>query len=390
MSATFQDMLSDIKSKIREITVHELRERLASNEPPMLFDIREPEEHQNGVIEGARTLPRGYLELKIESLVPDRKTPVAIYCAGGTRSALGAHALQQLGYQDVVNVEGGIGAWSRAGYPLEHRRMLTNEQKARYARQIILPQMGEEGQQKLLNAKVLCVGAGGLGSPTALYLAAAGVGTLGIVDNDKADLSNLQRQIIHTEESVGTSKVESAKATLSRLNSDITINVHDTRLDSSNVMEIFRGYDIVVDGTDNFPTRYLINDACVFLGLPNVHGSIFHFDGQVTVFNAGGDKPCYRCLYPEPPPPELAPSCAEAGVLGAICGIIGTMQAAETMKLILGAGDLLAGRVLSIDVLRGTVRELKTRKDPSCPVCSANPTITELIDYEEFCSLNAH
>jgi molybdopterin/thiamine biosynthesis adenylyltransferase len=246
--------------------------------------------------------------------------------------------------------------------------------------------MGEEGQQKLLNARVLCIGAGGLGSPTALYLAAAGVGTLGIVDNDKADLSNLQRQILHSEETVGVSKVESAKAMLKRLNSDITIRTYDTRLDSSNVMEIFRDYDLVVDGTDNFPTRYLINDACVFLGLPNVHGSIFHFDGQVTVFNAPGGGPCYRCLYPEPPPPELAPSCAEAGVLGAICGIIGTLQAAETMKLLLGAGELLAGRVLSIDVLRGTVRELKTRKDPHCPVCSANPTITELIDYEEFCS----
>ncbi|MEZ4265195.1 MAG: molybdopterin-synthase adenylyltransferase MoeB [Myxococcota bacterium] len=390
MSVTFQDMLSDIKAKIREVSVHELNDMLGSSSPPILIDVREPDEHENGLIRGARIVPRGFLELKVESLVPDRSTPVAIYCAGGTRSALSTHALQQLGYTNVVNVGGGIGAWSRAGFPLEHRKMLTNEQKARYSRQIILPQMGEEGQQKLLNARVLCIGAGGLGSPTALYLAAAGVGTLGILDNDKADMSNLQRQILHTEESVGTSKVESAKTTLQRLNSDITIRTHDVRLDSTNVMEIFRDYDLVIDGTDNFPTRYLINDACVFLGLPNVHGSIFHFDGQVTVFNAPDGGPCYRCLYPEPPPPELAPSCAEAGVLGAICGIIGTLQAAETMKLLLGAGDLLSGRVLSIDVLRGTVRELKTRKDPACPVCSANPTITELIDYEEFCSLNAH
>lgn len=390
MSVTFQDMLSAIKAKIREVSVHELHELVASKAPPLLIDIREPDELENGVIAGARTVPRGFLEMKIESMVPDRSSPVALYCAGGTRSALSAYALQQLGYKDVVNVAGGIGAWSRAGYPLEYRKMLSNEQKARYSRQIILPQMGDEGQQKLLNARVLCIGAGGLGSPTALYLAAAGVGTLGILDNDKTDMSNLQRQILHTEESVGTSKVESAKLTLQRLNSDITIRTHDVRLDSTNVMEIFADYDLIIDGTDNFPTRYLINDACVFLGLPNVHGSIFHFDGQVTVFNAPDGGPCYRCLYPEPPPPELAPSCAEAGVLGAICGIIGTLQAAEAMKLILGAGDVLSGRVLSIDVLRGTMRELKTRKDPACPVCSEHPTITELIDYEEFCSLNAH
>ncbi|MEC9071565.1 MAG: molybdopterin-synthase adenylyltransferase MoeB, partial [Myxococcota bacterium] len=253
--------------------------------------------------------------------------------------------------------------------------------------QIILPQLGEEGQQKLLDARVLCVGAGGLGSPTALYLAAAGVGTLGIVDNDKADLSNLQRQILHTEETVGTPKVDSARQTLERLNGDIRIETYDTRLDSSNVMEIFKNYDVVVDGTDNFPTRYLINDACVFLGLPNVHGSIFHFDGQVTVFNAPGGGPCYRCLYPEPPPPELAPSCAEAGVLGAVCGVVGTLQAVETMKLIVGAGELLAGRVLSVDGMQMSFRELRTRKDPACPVCSENPEITELIDYEQFCSL---
>jgi len=318
---------------------------------------------------------------------PDRNAPIAVVCAGGTRSALAAAALESLGYSNVTSVAGGVGGWSRAGFDLEHRRMLDDEQKARYARQIILPQVGEAGQQALLDAKVLCVGAGGLGCPTTLYLAAAGVGTIGIVDNDLADMSNLQRQILHGEEKVGTSKVESAIESLKRINSDINIVPHDLRLDSTNVMDVFEGYDIVVDGTDNFPTRYLINDACVFLDIPNVHGSIFHFDGQVTVFNAPDGGPCYRCLYPEPPPPELAPSCAEAGVIGAICGMVGTMQAAETLKLILKAGNNLSGRVLSIDALKMTVRELKTRRDPNCPVCSDNPTITELVDYEQFCAV---
>ena len=388
MAATFQDMLASAKAQIREISVHDLSARLGAPDPPLLLDIREADEHANGLIPGAKPLPRGFLELRVESLVPDKSRPIAVYCQGGIRSALGVLALQQLGYRDVVNVGGGVSAWSRAGFDLEQRKLLSQQQKARYSRQIILPQVGEEGQQKLADAKVLCVGAGGLGCPTALYLAAAGVGTLGIVDNDKADLSNLQRQVLHGEDVVGTPKVDSARATLSRLNSDIEIRTYETRLDSSNVLDIFRGYDVIVDGTDNFPTRYLINDACVLLGLPNVHGSIFHFDGQVTVFNAPGGGPCYRCLYPEPPPPELAPSCAEAGVLGAICGIIGTLQAAEVMKLIIGAGVLLAGRVLSIDALRMSVRELRTRKDPRCPVCSAEPTITELIDYEAFCSLH--
>ena len=387
MAPSFQDYLSNIKSSIREISVHDLQTQLQSAEPPVVIDIREPDEVANGVIPGSEVVPRGFLELRIEGLIPERDRSVAVYCAGGTRSALAVQAIQALGYAQAVSVAGGLGAWSRAGFPLEQRKQMTMEQRSRYARQIILPQLGEEGQQKLLDARVLCVGAGGLGSPTALYLAAAGVGTLGIIDNDKADLSNLQRQILHTEESVGTPKVDSARQTLERLNSDIRIETHDTRLDSSNVMEIFKNYDVVVDGTDNFPTRYLINDACVFLGLPNVHGSIFHFDGQVTVFNAPGGGPCYRCLYPEPPPPELAPSCAEAGVLGAVCGVVGTLQAVETMKLIVGAGELLAGRVLAIDGMQMSFRELRSRRDPSCPVCSENPTITELIDYEQFCSL---
>ena len=271
--------------------------------------------------------PRGFLELRIETLAPSRNAPIAVVCAGGTRSALAVKSLEALGYQGVVSVAGGVGGWSRAGFPLEHRKMLTNEQKARYARQIILPR-GTRATETT-QCRVLCIGAGGLGCPTTQYLGGGG-GTIGIVDNDLADLSNLQRQILHGEDVSCPRRSPPSQASISL---EIDLIPYEVRLDSSNVLEIFEGYDVVVDGTDNFPTRYLINDACVFLGIPNVHGSIFHFDGQVTVFNAPGG-PCYRCLYPEPPPPELAPSCAEAGVLGAICGMVGSMQAAETMKLL--------------------------------------------------------
>jgi len=387
MAISYTDYVAKVKAAIREISVHELAQMRASMNDLVVVDIREPDEQDNGVIPGARLVPRGFLEMRIESLEPNRHAPIALYCAGGHRSALSALSLAALGYDNVTSVAGGIGAWSRAGFDLDQPKRLTREQSARYARQTILPQIGEAGQTRLLNAKVLVVGAGGLGSPTALYLAAAGIGTLGIVDNDKADKSNLQRQILHDETTVGTSKVESAKARLAKLNGDITIKTYDTRLDSTNVLDIFRGYDVVVDGTDNFPTRYLINDACVFLNIPNVHGSIFHFDGQVSVFNHAGG-PCYRCLYPEPPPPELAPSCAEAGVIGAICGVVGSFQAVETIKVLLGFGDSLAGRILSIDLLHEHVRELKIRKDPHCLVCSEHPKITELIDYEQFCAVS--
>ena len=386
MAPAFSDYLSSIKAAIREIGAVELASRLKGPKPPLLIDIREPEELDNGIIPGSTAVPRGYLELRIEGLAPDRAAPIVVTCAGGTRSALAVSALSALGYTAVESLAGGVGGWTKAGLSLDHPRRLTREQKSRYARQMILPQLGEAGQTKLLNAKVLLIGAGGLGSPTALYLAAAGVGTLGIVDNDKADRSNLQRQILHNEQTVGTSKVQSAADTLKRLNSDVQVRTYDTRLDSSNVKEIFHGYDVVVDGTDNFPTRYLINDACVFAGIPNVHGSIYHFDGQVAVFNHAGG-PCYRCLYPEPPPPELAPSCAEAGVLGAICGVIGSLQAVETLKVLLGFGQALNGRILSVDVLHQNVRELRIRRDPHCLVCSEHPSITELIDYEQFCTV---
>ncbi len=384
MSLSFTDYLAQVKARIREISVHELAAMTTSAKDLTVVDVREPDEHDNGVVPGAKLLPRGYLELRIEGLQPDREKPIAIYCAGGTRSALGAQSLAALGYTNVMSVAGGIGAWSRAGLPLDHPKRLTREQLARYSRQTILPQIGEAGQAKLLNAKVLVIGAGGLGSPTALYLAAAGVGTIGIVDNDKADKSNLQRQILHDETTVGVPKVKSAYDRLKKMNSDVDVKMYDTRLEASNALEIFRGYDVVVDGTDNFPTRYLINDACVFLKIPNVHGSIYHFDGQVAVFNHDGG-PCYRCLYPEPPPAELAPSCAEAGVIGAICGVIGSLQAVETLKVLLGFGDALRGRILSFDILHQHVRELKVRRDPHCLVCSPSPKITELVDYEQFC-----
>ena len=386
MPRTFDDMLARMRASIREIDCAELLARLGSDAPPVLLDVREPEELVGGLIPGAITVPRGYLEMRAEQLAPDKAAPVAVYCEGGVRSALGAWALQEMGYGDVVNLSGGVTAWTRAGYALERRRLLSSAERARYARQIVLPQVGEEGQRKLAEARVLCVGAGGLGCPTALYLAAAGVGTLGIVDHDRAELSNLQRQILHGEDAVGRSKVESACDALSRLNSSVELRAHETRLQAGNALEILRDYDVIVDGTDNFPTRYLINDACVLLDLPNVHGSVFHFDGQVTVFHAPGGGPCYRCLYPSPPPPELAPNCAEAGVLGAICGIVGAMQAAEAMKLVLGAGEPLAGRILSIDALYGSIRELRVRRDPACPMCGDEPTIRELVDYEQLCA----
>jgi len=389
VAQSFEDLLAQVKTQITEISVEELRERLASEAAgPMVIDVREPGELLDGVIPGATTCARGFLEPRIESIQPDRSAAIALVCAGGARSALSAEALQAMGYEDVVSVAGGVGGWRRAGFALEQRRLLDPEQQARYARQIVLPQVGEGGQHALLDARVLCVGAGGLGCPAALYLAAAGVGHLGIVDDDLADLSNLQRQILHGEDVVGLPKVDSARQSLNRINSDIDIATYNLRLDATNVRDVFEDYDIIVDGTDNFPTRYLINDAAVFMKIPNVHGAIYHFEGQVSVFNGPDGGPCYRCLHPAPPPPELAPNCAEAGVLGAICGIVGAMQAAETLKLILGAGEVLSGRLLTLDALTMTVRELQTPKDPDCPVCSDNPTQTELVDYQQFCAVS--
>jgi len=312
---------------------------------------------------------------------------LVLYCAGGTRSALAAKTLQDMGYQNVSSMAGGFTRWSDAAYPIDKPFVLTAEQKERYRRHLIIPEVGEEGQAKLLKGKVLLMGAGGLGSPAALYLAAAGVGTLGIVDMDVVDLSNLQRQVVHTQDRAGMPKTESAKQAINALNPDVKVIPFQERLTSQNVREILSGFDLVVDGGDNFPTRYLLNDACVVLGKPNIHGSIFRFEGQVTTF-VPGKGPCYRCLYPAPPPAEFAPSCAEAGVLGVLPGIIGLLQANEALKLLLGVGEPLIGRLLTFDALGTRVSELKLRRDPQCPVCADGAKV-EFIDYEQFCATAA-
>ncbi len=263
----------------------------------------------------------------------------------------------------------------------------TDEQIERYSRHIILPEVGGEGQSRLLESKVLLVGAGGLGSPAAFYLAAAGIGNMGIIDFDTVDLSNLQRQIIHNTERIGMLKTESAKKTITALNPDVNVTVFNEKLCSENILRLFEGYDYILDGTDNFATRYLINDACVMTGKTNIHGSIFRFEGQVTIFKSD-EGPCYRCLYPEPPPPGMVPKCQEGGVLGVLAGVIGNLQVVETLKLILGKGETLIGSLLIYDALKTEFRKLKLKKDPQCPVCSDQPTITELIDYEEFCGLS--
>ena len=348
--------------------------------------MREREEYREGHLEGALALPRGFMEMRVEEAVPDKETPVVAYCAGGVRSLIAARTLKEMGYTDVSSMAGGYTAWKNAGYDWVADRQFSQEQLTRYARHFTLPEVGEAGQAKLLDAKVLCVGAGGLGSPVAFYLAAAGVGTLGLVDHDTVDMSNLQRQILHTNDRVGMPKVESAQMTLNALNPDVNVVQFKERLSSENVRRIIGDFDIVVNGCDNFPTRYLINDACIMAEKLLVDGSIFQFEGQVTVIDPH-DGPCYRCLFPEPPPPGAAPSCAEAGVLGVLPGLVGCMQALEVIKLILDAGRPLVGRMMHFDTLSSEIRVLKLRKDPNCLVCSENPKITELIDYEEFCGL---
>jgi molybdopterin/thiamine biosynthesis adenylyltransferase/rhodanese-related sulfurtransferase len=385
MATDFQSFFERARREVRELSVEVLAVGLASPSPPRLIDLREADETLNGVIPGATLIPRGLLELRIEATVPDRDTPIVLYCAAGTRSVLAAVTLKVLGYTDVASLAGGYARHVQLGHPVEHRRRLTADQEARYARHITLPEVGLEGQLKLLDAKVLCVGAGGLGSPTALYLAAAGVGTIGIVDADQVDRTNLQRQILHAEDRVGMAKVDSAAKTLRGLNGDVTVNRHGMRLTSQNALDLISRYDLVIDGSDNFPTRYLINDACVLLNKPNVHGSIYRFEGQATVFRPG-HGPCYRCLFPEPPPPELSPNCQDAGVFGVLPGIIGVIQAIEAVKLILGKGDSLAGRLLTFDALAMTFGELGVPRDPECPMCGDAPTIHELIDYEHFCT----
>ncbi|GIU95506.1 MAG: molybdopterin biosynthesis protein MoeB [Gaiellaceae bacterium] len=384
--ASYRELLARVKEEIEEISTIEAHERFSSPTPPLFVDVREPDEWEEGHIPGAVYVSRGRLESRIEGLIPDKTRPLVVYCSVGARSAFATKVLEEMGYTDVVNLAGGFSDWKRNGFEITIPRVLSAEQRARYSRHLLIPEVGEEGQQRLLDARVLLVGAGGLGSPASLYLAAAGVGTLGIVDADVVDESNLQRQIVHSTERLGEPKVLSAKRTLEALNPDVRVLPFQERLTSENVDRILgEGWDVIVDGADNFPTRYLVNDASVWHGIPVVHGSIFRFEGQVTVFRPGVG-PCYRCLFPAPPPPELAPSCAEGGVLGVLPGIIGSLQANETLKLILERGDTLVGRLLLFDALGTTLDEVSIPRDPACPVCGESPTITEYVDYVEFCN----
>jgi sulfur-carrier protein adenylyltransferase/sulfurtransferase len=385
--ATYRELLAQVKSEIDEISTVEAHERLASQDGSLFVDVREPDEWDEGHIPDAVYTGRGRLEQRIEGLVPDKSRPLVVYCSAGNRSAFSVKVLEELGYENVVNLASGFSDWKRNGYEVTIPRALTPEQRSRYSRHLLIPEVGEEGQQRLLDARVLLVGAGGLGSPASLYLAAAGVGTVGIVDADVVDESNLQRQIVHSTERLGEPKVASAKRTLEALNPDVRVVTFQERLTSENVDRILgEGWDVIVDGADNFPTRYLVNDASVWSGIPVVHGSIYRFEGQVTVFDPARGGPCYRCLFPQPPPPELAPSCAEGGVLGVLPGIIGSIQANEALKLVLGRGDSLAGRLLLFDALGTTLDEVTVRRNPDCPVCGDHPTITEYVDYVEFCN----
>jgi len=381
-----RDYLAAVKQQIREETAHDAAARLESEPRPVLVDVRERDEYEQGFIPGAIHIARGNLESRIEANAPDRNAPVIIYCESGNRSAYAAKTLTELGYTDVVSLAGGFSGWKDNGHEWKVPRTLDHAQFERYSRHVLIPEVGEEGQLRLLDSKVLLIGAGGLGSPAALYLAAAGVGTLGIIDADTVDTSNLQRQIVHTVDRVGTPKVDSAEIAIHGINPEVQVKKYDIRLTSENVLDVITGYDVIVDGTDNFPTRYLLNDASLVAGIPVVHGSIYQFEGSVTVYKPH-DGPCYRCQYPEPPPPELAPSCAEGGVLGVLPGVIGTLQATEAVKLLLGIGDPLVGRQLRYDALSMEFVELRMHRDPDCPVCSKDPHEIEFIDYEQFCAL---
>jgi sulfur-carrier protein adenylyltransferase/sulfurtransferase len=384
--AGYRDLLARVKEEIDEISAVEARDRHAQPDAPLFVDVREPDEWEEGHIPGAIYTGRGRLEQRIEGLVPDKTRPIVVYCSAGSRSAFAAQTLAELGYDDVVNLAGGFNDWKRNGFEVTIPRVLSAEQRARYSRHLLIPEVGEEGQQRLLDARVLLVGAGGLGSPVSLYLAAAGVGTVGIIDADVVDESNLQRQIVHSTDRLGEPKVASARQTIEALNPDVKVVPYEERLTSENIDRILEGgWDVIVDGADNFPTRYLVNDASLWHGIPVVHGSIFRFEGQVTVF-APGAGPCYRCLFPTPPPPELAPSCAEGGVLGVLPGVIGSLQANEALKIVLDRGDTLVGRLLLFDALGTTLDEVRVQRDPLCPVCGDSPTITEYIDYVGFCN----
>jgi molybdopterin/thiamine biosynthesis adenylyltransferase/rhodanese-related sulfurtransferase len=394
MSPTGAEVIRQIKSQIDEVDPSDVKAAVATGngDAPVLVDVRESGEWDAGHLPGAKHVPRGYLESRIEGVTGDRSRPIVVYCASGQRSALAAHTLKELlGYENVSSMTGGFTLWKDRGYDVEVPKSLTGEQRERYSRHLLVPEIGLDGQTKLLEAKVLLLGAGGLGSPTALYLAAAGVGTLGIVDDDEVDLSNLQRQVIHTTDRIGVPKVDSAETAIKAINPGVDVVKYKTRLDASNIMEIIEGYDVIVDGVDNFPTRYLLNDATVRLGIPVVSASILGFDGQLSVFKPH-DGPCYRCLYRVPPPAELAPSCGANGVLGVLPGTMGLLQATEVIKLVTGAGEPLVGRLLLYEALGATFTELKVRRDPDCPICAKDPAeisddeMGVFPDYEAFCA----
>jgi molybdopterin/thiamine biosynthesis adenylyltransferase/rhodanese-related sulfurtransferase len=379
--ASPRELLNQAKAVIREAPPEEVEAR---RDEVTLLDVREADEFQQGALPNAIHLPRGFLEFQAEGRLPDKTRPVVVYCASGGRSALAAKTLGDLGYQDVVSMVGGFNRWKDEGRPWSTPRTLTPEQRNRYQRHLLLPEVGEEGQLRLLDSKVLLLGAGGLGSPAALYLAAAGVGTLGIIDMDVVDASNLQRQILHNMDRIGDRKVDSAKKTLSALNPDVDVVTYDIRLGADNILDVIDGYDLIVDGTDNFPTRYLVNDAALLKRIPVVHGSIFRFEGQVTVF-APYQGPCYRCFVPQPPPAELAPSCAEAGVLGVLPGIVGSIQAIEAIKVLLRLGDPLVGRLLAYDALEESFRTFKLHRDPACPACGDDAGEIVIAEYDDLC-----
>ena len=378
---TTRELLQAARTEVREVEPHEVAARL---DYYRLLDVREPDEYTQGALPGAVHVPRGNLEFSVEGRLPDKATPIAVYCAGGFRSIFAAKTLQDLGYREVVSVIGGFNRWKDEGLIWATPRTLSAEQRNRYQRHLLLPEVGEEGQIKLLDAKVLLLGAGGLGSPAGLYLAAAGVGTIGIIDMDVVDESNLQRQVLHNTERVGMRKVDSARQTLSALNPDLVVNTYDVRLGADNVLDIIDGYDVIVDGTDNFPTRYLVNDAALLRRIPVVHGSIFRFEGQVTVFDPYVG-PCYRCMIPEPPPAELAPSCAEAGVLGVLPGIVGSLLAIEAIKILLSLGETLTGRLLTYDSMDQSFHTFKVRRDPTCPACGEHAGPIVIAEYDDLC-----
>ena len=379
--ATYREIVEAAIARVGELTPVEVLDRL---EGMAILDVREPDEWEQGAIPGAVFMPRGILERDIGTVVPDKTASLIVYCSGGWRSALAGVALLDLGYTDVRSMAGGFDRWKQEGHPWGDPSGLTSEQRTRYARHVRLPEVGEAGQLKLLGAKALVIGAGGLSSPAALYLAAAGIGTIGVVDDDLVDQTNLQRQVLHNIDRIGMAKVESARETLTALNPDVKVETHQTRFVAANALDIMSGYEVVIDGGDNFPTRYLVNDASLHLRIPVVHGSIFRFEGQVAVFDPY-EGPCYRCLYREPPPPELAPNCAEAGVLGVLPGVVGSIQAMEALKLVLGIGDILAGRLLVYDALEQDFMTVSVSRDPDCPACGDPDRPPTIVDYDETC-----